>query len=224
MNQMKCTVCKKEKNEDNFRKNKNGYTKTCISCLEKKKISRNKNKCIHGKQKSRCKDCGGIGICEHGKQKELCVECMGSGICVHKKQKQSCIDCMGSSICEHKIQKRYCIECNGSSVCEHKKQKLSCKICSDEIKITIKNWLSNSKSSDIKHKRFDKDNFIDKSLCQKMIDEQKTCFYCLDPVHYGIRDGKLGTIERFDNDIGHTKGNCVVACWDCNNRHKSRFV
>ena len=32
--------------------------------------------CEHGRQKSRCKECGGSGLCEHGRQKSQCKECL----------------------------------------------------------------------------------------------------------------------------------------------------
>ena len=39
------------------------------------------SKCEHGKQKSRCKDCGGSSICEHGRYKSTCKDCGGSSLC-----------------------------------------------------------------------------------------------------------------------------------------------
>ena len=86
-------------------------------------------KCEHGKQKSRCKECGGSSICEHEKQKSRCKECGGTEICEHGKQKQYCKECGGSSICEHRKRKQYCKECGGSSICEHEKIKSQCKEC-----------------------------------------------------------------------------------------------
>ena len=39
--------------------------------------------CEHGREKRRCKECGGSGICEHGRRKSSCKECGGSAICEH---------------------------------------------------------------------------------------------------------------------------------------------
>jgi hypothetical protein len=86
-------------------------------------------KCEHGKQKSRCKECGGSSFCEHGKQKSQCKECGGSSICEHGKRKSSCKECGGSAFCEHGKLKAQCKECGGSSICEHGKRKSSCKEC-----------------------------------------------------------------------------------------------
>ena len=85
--------------------------------------------CEHGKQKSRCKECGGSSICEHDKQKSRCKECDGNEICEHDKQKSLCKECGGSSICEHDKRKSQCKECGGSSICEHDKRKSQCKEC-----------------------------------------------------------------------------------------------
>ena len=86
-------------------------------------------KCEHGKQKSRCSECGGGNLCEHGKQKYHCKECGGSGICEHGKQKHHCKGCGGSGICEHEKEKYHCKECGGSQICVHEKRKSRCKEC-----------------------------------------------------------------------------------------------
>ena len=33
--------------------------------------------CVHGRQKSHCRDCGGSQICAHGGRKNSCKECRG---------------------------------------------------------------------------------------------------------------------------------------------------
>ena len=35
----------------------------------------NSLRCEHGRQKSRCKECGGSGICVHGREKRRCKDC-----------------------------------------------------------------------------------------------------------------------------------------------------
>jgi len=54
-----------------------------------------KNKCPHDRQKSKCRDCDGIGICEHKRQKYKCINCDGPDICKHKLQRQWCKTCSG---------------------------------------------------------------------------------------------------------------------------------
>ena len=85
--------------------------------------------CPHGRQKSKCKECGGSGICEHERRKSTCKECGGSGICKHERRKSQCKECGGSSFCKHERQKSRCKECGGSGICEHERQKSQCKEC-----------------------------------------------------------------------------------------------
>jgi len=87
------------------------------------------SKCEHGRQKSRCKDCGGSSICLHNRDKSKCKECGGSQICLHGRIKSTCKECGGSSICEHERRKSHCRDCKGSQICEHEKRKSRCKEC-----------------------------------------------------------------------------------------------
>ena len=52
--------------------------------------------CPHGRQRNRCKECGGSGLCEHGRQRSKCKDCGGSGICEHGRRRCRCKDCGGS--------------------------------------------------------------------------------------------------------------------------------
>ena len=52
-------------------------------------------KCEHGRQRSRCKDCGGSGICEHGRERRGCKDCGGGSICEHGRRRTQCKDCGG---------------------------------------------------------------------------------------------------------------------------------
>ena len=88
-----------------------------------------RKKCEHGKQKSRCKECGGSAFCEHGKWKSHCKECGGSLFCEHEKRKSRCNECGGSAFCEHGKHKSSCRYCCGSAFCEHGKRKSICKEC-----------------------------------------------------------------------------------------------
>ena len=87
------------------------------------------SKCIHGRQKSKCKECGGGSICEHEREKSKCKECGGGSICEHGRIKLICKECGGGSICEHGRVKSQCKECGGGSICEHGKRKSICKEC-----------------------------------------------------------------------------------------------
>ena len=56
--------------------------------------------CPHGRQRSRCKECGGGSICEHGRQRSRCKECGGGSFCEHGRRRSRCKECGGSQICE----------------------------------------------------------------------------------------------------------------------------
>ena len=228
-----CTVCKIERNLDQYI-SKAGRTnlKNCLRCrtiknqsLKKCEHGRRKTRCKecgggsiceHGKQKTQCKECGGSQICEHGRRKTRCKECGGGSICEHGKQKTQCKECGGSQICEHGKQKSICKDCGGSQICEHNRQKSTCKICSNPKKITIKNMICGSKQKDIKYNRYDANNFIDKFFVEMLMDESMSCYYCKKILQLVTYDDSLCTIERLDNNIGHTKANCVLACRKCN--------
>ena len=83
------------------------------------------------------------------------------------------------------------------------------------------NLVSNSKVGDLKAGRYDKENHItSKYLRQLKLDCGEKCSYCeceLDWSHQlHIRRPKQVTLQRLDNKIGHIKGNCVYACFECN--------
>ena len=52
-------------------------------------------KCEHGRERSRCKGCGGSGLCEHGRERSQCKECGGGSFCEHGRQRSKCKECGG---------------------------------------------------------------------------------------------------------------------------------
>ena len=85
--------------------------------------------CPHGRERRKCKECGGSGICEHGRQRSKCKECGGASICEHGRQRSTCKECGGSQICEHGRRRHRCKECGGKGICEHGGQRSKCKEC-----------------------------------------------------------------------------------------------
>ncbi len=85
---------------------------------EKGKNPRKRKLCPHGKEKYRCKKCGGAGICEHGINKYSCKECDGAGICEHGIHKNYCKKCGGAELCEHGKHKYRCTDCGGRQLCK----------------------------------------------------------------------------------------------------------
>ena len=159
------------------------------------------------KQKFDCKQCGGSGICEHDRIRSRCKECNGGSICIHGRQRSQCKDCKGGSICEHN------------------KQRSQCKNCmNDEQKIEYiqKTMIKNSRKKDKKKDRYDANNFIDKPFLEGLFEDSENCHYCSINFTYNEVIDTFVTIERLNNNIGHIKSNCVLACWKCNNSHQDK--
>jgi hypothetical protein len=118
-----------------------------------------------------------------------------------------------------------CIVCNDknkakndSKRCEHKRLKNTCKECGDPIEISIKTILSGSKFNDIRQKRYDEKNFIDKKFVRGLLEETDFCPFPNCGVmlqHVTYRDD-LASIKRKDAKFGHTKENCIICCRLCN--------
>ena len=237
----KCSKCKSYKSPDLFLK-QGRVLKSCSDCRIRDVKYREQDKCPHGKQKQKCKECGGSQICEHGnwkyqckecgvvqkcphgRRKYQCKECGGSQICPHDKQKSACKDCGGSSICEHNRHKSTCKDCGGSQICEHNRRKYRCKECGDPTEYTVMFWLRNSRGADKKYGRFDSDHFIDTDFLRGLIEDYEFCYYedCKVKLQYITYQNDLATIERINNNIGHIKSNCVLACMECNRMRKSK--
>jgi len=201
-------------------------------------MSCKKNHCIHNRQKSNCKECGGIGICIHNRRKRYCKECGGSQICehnriksqckdcggsqicVHNRKKSDCKDCGGSQICVHNRRKSGCKDCGGSRICEHNRYKSSCRECGDVIKKTITRFIQCSKKYDKNNNRLDIVNFIDRDFCELLIEESNgKCCYCQCELDYIHNCSNMITIERIDNSLGHIKSNVKISCYHCNVSH-----
>ena len=71
-----------------------GLTRICRPCLARTAATRwEAAKCGHGRQRSRCHVCGGVGLCGHGRQRSQCRDCEGVGICEHGHQRGRCRSC-----------------------------------------------------------------------------------------------------------------------------------
>ena len=145
--------------------------------------------------------------------------------CEHNRQKAQCKECGGSQFCEHNRQKARCIDCDGSQICEHKRVKDQCKKCMNpekQKKYIIKQMIKNSRKADKKSNKYDADNFIDKCFLEGLFEDNEECYYCKVPFTYEEKCSTLVTIERLKNSTGHIKSNCVLACFTCNLKHKSK--
>ena len=126
--------------------------------------------------------------------------------------------------CPHDRRKSTCKDCGGSSICVHNRRKSECKECCDPIPVTIQLWLRNSRGADKKSHRFDPDNFIDTDFLRGLTEDYQCCYYkdCKVKLQYVDYQDDLCTIERINNNVGHIKSNCVLACFRCNNMKKSK--
>ena len=70
--------------------------------------------CQHGRQRNKCKECGGGSICQHGRQRSVCKECGGGSICQHGRRRSRCKECGGASFCQHGRRRYACKECGGT--------------------------------------------------------------------------------------------------------------
>lgn len=89
-----CSRCRMKYRADGFKVNRLGHRlKTCIQCGVRRKLVADRNRCEHGRQRSRCKLCGGSSICEHGRRRDQCKPCGGSQICQHDSRLSTCWTC-----------------------------------------------------------------------------------------------------------------------------------
>jgi hypothetical protein len=112
-----CKICLREYGG---KKNYGFCSSKCRAAAKKAPL-----KCDHGRQKSKCKDCG-TGHCKHGREKSKCTDC-GTGHCAHGRQKSKRKDC-GTGRCEHGREKGKCKDC-GTGHCAHGRQKSNCRDC-----------------------------------------------------------------------------------------------
>ena len=89
--------------------------------------------------------------------------------------------------------------------------------------MTIRGWISHSRTGDKKYDRFDANHFIDTDFLRGLVEDYELCYYkdCEKKLQYTDYSDDLATIERLDNAKGHIKSNCVLACKKCNNMKKS---
>jgi len=137
--------------------------------------------------------------CIHGRIKYQCKECSGLGFCIHNKRKSQCRDC------------------DGCGFCPHNNHKYDCKECNNPVDITIKRMINKSRKTDIKYNKYDELNFVNYDFLKNLILESNDrCLYCQCELQYIHFNNSLATIERLNNNLGHTIGNCKIACKKCN--------
>lgn len=159
---------------------------------------------------------------KYNKETKLCSECRREQIvnysCTHGRIKYQCRECGGQSLCEHGYQKTQCKKCEGTGLCDHDKQADKCMECGNIEKIRIMTIIKSSRRADIASNRYDANNFIDYPFVEQLLFENNLCCYCGVLMRLDKYTSSMCTIERRDNNIGHTKANCTLCCLDCNRR------
>ena len=98
----KCSGCRGWHTADLYNVDRHGNRrKTCLHCA-----GRVKPKCPHGRQRSECKTCAGVGICPHERLRYQCWECGGASICPCGRQRSACFSCDPVSALWHRASER----------------------------------------------------------------------------------------------------------------------
>jgi len=67
---------------------------------------------------------------------------------------------------------------------------------------------------------YDDTNIISESMCiEKLVVSKLSCHYCKSNIvvlYNSVREKKQWTLDRIDNDGGHTLENVVISCLECN--------
>jgi len=121
---MECFERKKDKIDE--------YNKCCKVCSAKRKESRDKKKCSHGRDKSKCPECDGEEICPHKKLFKYCVVCDGHSLCPHDRKKLQCKECNIKNYIKIKLMKRM-----NKAISNAKFSDVGCSL--DELMIYIEN-------------------------------------------------------------------------------------
>jgi hypothetical protein len=99
--------------------------------------------CPHGRQKSRCRDCGGVAFCMHGRIRYDCRECSSKkwmiSVCNIYTRRfnlssfftlvEGNIKVKTSRFCVHGRSRYLCVECKGTGLCVHEIERRVCKEC-----------------------------------------------------------------------------------------------
>jgi len=79
--------------------------------------------------------------------------------------------------------------------------------------------LNSYKQQDTKKNKYSTE-FIDESqLFEKLVISKLKCYYCIKKVmllYKNNREPKQWTLDRLNNDLGHTNDNVVICCLKCN--------
>ena len=91
----------------------------------------------------------------------------------------------------------------------------------------IRRKIEGYRCQDLEKSKYNDLEFVElKDVVQKLIQCKMICFYCQEKVkllYLQVRDPKQWTLERIDNQIGHTRTNIEIACLSCNVRRRTMY-
>ena len=245
---IKCSRCKCYRTEEDFISNER-KVKACIKCreiqkryfdknkqviLEKQKKYNNENKqVILEKQKQIYQENKEV-VLEKRKQhyqtnKEVILEKQQQHYQENKEvilEKQKQIYQENKEVILEKHKQHY--EENKEVILEKQKQNREKNKTENPLHIKFNAMINNSKTNDKKKNRtYEADEYITKDYLNELwVKQDKKCWYedcecelilCFNK---DTREDSMLTIQRLNNDISHTKDNCVLSCFRCNQYHK----
>tara|TARA_B110000003_G_C16322010_1_gene407213 strand:+ start:88 stop:597 length:510 start_codon:yes stop_codon:yes gene_type:complete len=87
------------------------------------------------------------------------------------------------------------------------------------VKKELERKLSSYQKQDIKKNKLTGDFITYKELIEKLVISKLKCYYCRKDcllMFDNVREKTQWTLDRLDNDLGHTSLNTVICCLDCN--------
>jgi hypothetical protein len=89
-----------------------------------------------------------------------------------------------------------------------------------KIKSDLRKKLTSYKAQDIKKDRYEATTLItEDQLYEKLVASRLKCYYCskeVQIIYKFVRDDYQWTLDRIDNDLGHSSVNTVISCLKCN--------
>ena len=96
----------------------------------------------------------------------------------------------------------------------------SLNLMDDSLRSKLNNKIYSYKQQDIKRNLFCKTKIITiNEVIQKLKNCKLNCHYCskeIKIIYRVVRDPLQWTLDRIDNDIGHTNINTIISCLHCN--------
>ena len=94
------------------------------------------------------------------------------------------------------------------------------------LKNELKGKLSSYKQQDKKNKIYDDNNFINyDDTVEKLVSTKLKCLYCKEKINIFYKKMKCPnqwTLDRINNDIGHSNENTVISCLKCNLQRRKK--